>query len=203
MVGPDNQPLAEVSAAAAVITWPSSYGALTDQAAPQQQAAEVDHPVPDLPEVEAATGLHLATGLGRTQALPPSGQEAPSDPALPVPSGQEALTRWSDRSASDGSMDGLLTCKNMIFWLFGPVAQDRTDSRYMKRASPRNSATPMELTPVHTADDVAAILQVASRTVRRLTYEGLMPCRRIGRLVRYTDADVQAYLDQCADRGVA
>ena len=41
-----------------------------------------------------------------------------------------------------------------------------------------------------TADEVAEALVISETLVRQLTLEGEIPCRRIGRLVRYTTADI-------------
>ena len=46
-----------------------------------------------------------------------------------------------------------------------------------------------------TADDVAAALQISKTLVRQLTLAGAIPCRRIGRLVRYTQSDINAFID--------
>ena len=52
-----------------------------------------------------------------------------------------------------------------------------------------------------TAEEVAQSIGVSLRTVREATYEGLLPCRRLGRLVRYTQEDVQHWLDSHRDAG--
>ena len=46
-----------------------------------------------------------------------------------------------------------------------------------------------------TADDVAAALQISKTLVRQLTIGGAIPCRRIGRLVRYTQSDVNVFIN--------
>ena len=43
---------------------------------------------------------------------------------------------------------------------------------------------------IYTAQQAAAVLQVSLRTIERLTATGELPCRRIGRLVRYTPDDI-------------
>jgi excisionase family DNA binding protein len=53
----------------------------------------------------------------------------------------------------------------------------------------------------YTAKEVAAMLGVSYGYVRQITDEGLLPCRRLGRLVRYTRDDVQLYLDAHRDAG--
>lgn len=45
-----------------------------------------------------------------------------------------------------------------------------------------------------TADEVAESLSVSKTLVRQLTIDGLIPCRRIGRLVRYAQEDVDAFV---------
>lgn len=46
-----------------------------------------------------------------------------------------------------------------------------------------------------TVQEVAELLGVSINTIRRATAEGLLPYRQLGRLVRYTREDIQAYLD--------
>ena len=48
-----------------------------------------------------------------------------------------------------------------------------------------------------TAEEVADALAVSETLVRQLTLEGTLPCRRIGRLVRYATADIELFI---ADR---
>ena len=48
-----------------------------------------------------------------------------------------------------------------------------------------------------TAEEVADALAVSVTLVRQLTLEGTLPCRRIGRLVRYATADIEFFI---ADR---
>jgi len=45
-----------------------------------------------------------------------------------------------------------------------------------------------------TADEVAEALVISETLVRQLTLEGEIPCRRIGRLVRYTTADIDTFI---------
>jgi excisionase family DNA binding protein len=45
-----------------------------------------------------------------------------------------------------------------------------------------------------TAKDVAAQLRVSERTVRRLIATGALRVRRVGRAVRISPADLEAYL---------
>lgn len=52
-----------------------------------------------------------------------------------------------------------------------------------------------------TAEEVAAALAVSPSLVRQLTLAGDLPCRRIGRLVRYAQADVDAFIEECDVRG--
>jgi excisionase family DNA binding protein len=42
----------------------------------------------------------------------------------------------------------------------------------------------------YTYSEAAAILRVAESTLRRWVSKGLVPCHRLGRLVRFTDADL-------------
>ena len=52
-----------------------------------------------------------------------------------------------------------------------------------------------------TAKEAAALIGVSYNTIRRATEEGLLPCRRLGRLVRYTREDLQVYLDSHREAG--
>ncbi len=52
-----------------------------------------------------------------------------------------------------------------------------------------------------TAHEVAAALAVSTTLVRQLTLSGDLPCRRIGRLVRYTTADVEAFVHSFDEQG--
>ena len=56
-------------------------------------------------------------------------------------------------------------------------------------------------TIAYTADQVAELLNLSTVTVRRHTSAGIFPCHRIGRSIRYTRADVDAYLERWADAG--
>lgn len=47
---------------------------------------------------------------------------------------------------------------------------------------------------LYTADEVAQALAISETLVRQLTIDGALPCRRIGRLVRYTQADVEHFV---------
>lgn len=50
----------------------------------------------------------------------------------------------------------------------------------------------MKPEPLLNATDVAKILAVNVETVRRMTRRGLLPYIRLGRLIRYSQDDVQA-----------
>lgn len=52
-----------------------------------------------------------------------------------------------------------------------------------------------------TAEEVASALAISKSLVRQLTLAGEVPCRRIGRLVRYAIPDIQAFVDSYDDRG--
>ena len=54
-----------------------------------------------------------------------------------------------------------------------------------------------------TAEEAAAALSVSETLVRQLTLTGELPCRRIGRLVRYTPADIEAFVTRCDQHGYA
>jgi excisionase family DNA binding protein len=53
----------------------------------------------------------------------------------------------------------------------------------------------------YTAHEVADLLGVSFSTIRRATADGVLPYRRLGRLVRYTRADIDAYLDSHRECG--
>jgi excisionase family DNA binding protein len=65
---------------------------------------------------------------------------------------------------------------------------------------PRGLTMPRAL---FTADEVADALAVSETLVRQLTLNGDIPCRRIGRLVRYTIEDITAFVDSIDERGYA
>lgn len=52
-----------------------------------------------------------------------------------------------------------------------------------------------------TAEEVARALAVSTTLVRQLTLGGDIPCRRIGRLVRYTPADIESFVHGFDERG--
>jgi len=52
-----------------------------------------------------------------------------------------------------------------------------------------------------TADEVAEALAVSTSMVRQLTLTGELPCRRVGRLVRYSAVDIAAFVDNRDERG--
>ncbi len=54
-----------------------------------------------------------------------------------------------------------------------------------------SSAMPRAL---FTAEEVADALVISETLVRQLTLDGELPCRRIGRLVRYTIADIEMFI---------
>lgn len=54
-----------------------------------------------------------------------------------------------------------------------------------------------------TAEEAAAALSVSETLVRQLTLTGDLPCRRIGRLVRYAAADIEAFVERCDQNGYA
>lgn len=45
-----------------------------------------------------------------------------------------------------------------------------------------------------TRDQVADLLKVSRRTLERWEADGTLPARRIGRLVRYSKADIDAFV---------
>jgi excisionase family DNA binding protein len=48
---------------------------------------------------------------------------------------------------------------------------------------------------LHTVDETAEILNVSTRTVRRLIVSGALPVHRFpGRIIRISDADIAAFL---------
>jgi excisionase family DNA binding protein len=52
-----------------------------------------------------------------------------------------------------------------------------------------------------TAEEVAEALAISETLVRQLTLAGEIPCRRIGRLVRYAPEDLASFVHQCDQRG--
>lgn len=45
-----------------------------------------------------------------------------------------------------------------------------------------------------TAEEVAGALAISTTLVRQLTLAGALPCRRIGRLVRYAWSDIEVFV---------
>ncbi len=66
------------------------------------------------------------------------------------------------------------------------------------RTSVRTDPMPRAL---YTAEDVADALCISETLVRQLTIDGEIPCRRIGRLVRYTVSDVEFFVSRREDHG--
>lgn len=69
----------------------------------------------------------------------------------------------------------------------------------MSQAIQEATSSPAAMHPrmLWTAEEVADALAVSETLVRQLTLEGTLPCRRIGRLVRYATADIELFI---ADR---
>lgn len=63
------------------------------------------------------------------------------------------------------------------------------------------SSAPVLARCLFTAEEVAKALAVSTTLVRQLTLSGELPCRRIGRLVRYTTADIEAFVHSFDERG--
>ena len=60
----------------------------------------------------------------------------------------------------------------------------------------------MPETIAYTAEQVADLLNLSVKTVRRHTTDGWFPCHRIGkRAIRYTRADIDSYLARWAYEG--
>ena len=51
-----------------------------------------------------------------------------------------------------------------------------------------------ELDPLLTIDEVAAVLKVSPKTIRRLIARGL-PCVRLGRVIRFQQADLLRFVE--------
>ena len=58
-----------------------------------------------------------------------------------------------------------------------------------------DETTDMATTAVYTVDQVAELLHVAPRTVRRWIESGTLKAHRIGRLVRIREEDLQELID--------
>lgn len=54
--------------------------------------------------------------------------------------------------------------------------------------------------PLLTAEEVATLLSVSRKSVYKWTEVGLLPCIRLGRAVRFDQADVEAFLQQAKQR---
>lgn len=63
----------------------------------------------------------------------------------------------------------------------------------------RRSATPASTTgDLLTVEQAADLLNITDHFVRRLIRERRIPFLKVGRLVRFRRADIEAYLVQCA-----
>ena len=52
-----------------------------------------------------------------------------------------------------------------------------------------------------TAEEVADAIAVSEAMVRQLTCSGDLPCRRIGRLIRYAQADIDYFINGRQNHG--
>ena len=64
----------------------------------------------------------------------------------------------------------------------------------MTTPSARLPQRPASIARLLTIDEVAEILNVSTRTVRRLIDSGALPAHRLGRLVRIADRDLAVFL---------
>ena len=64
--------------------------------------------------------------------------------------------------------------------------------------SPQPSACTADGPTLLTAEDVGGQLQVPAETVTRLALKGDIGSRKVGKYRRYTQADVDAYIERCA-----
>ena len=72
-----------------------------------------------------------------------------------------------------------------------PIA---SDARFLER----QTGMPRVL---FTAEEAAQSLAISESLVRQLTLCGELPCRRIGRLVRYTASDLEEFVHRFDARG--
>ena len=82
-----------------------------------------------------------------------------------------------------------------------------TDHRAGRPPQPREvtmSHSPGDTAPVQivamprawfTAEEVASALALSESLIRQLTLHGDLPCRRVGRLIRYTQSDIDAFIE--------
>ena len=73
-----------------------------------------------------------------------------------------------------------------------PIADE--DARFLER----QAGMPRVL---FTAEEAAQSLAISESLVRQLTLCGELPCRRIGRLVRYTASDLEEFVHRFDSRG--
>jgi excisionase family DNA binding protein len=59
------------------------------------------------------------------------------------------------------------------------------------------NSTPHALPRLLTLPDVAKVLGVCTRSVRRLIERGEIPVHRVGRLIRITETDLHNYIRLC------
>jgi excisionase family DNA binding protein len=58
-------------------------------------------------------------------------------------------------------------------------------------------ASATELEPLLTTDQLASVLRVSTRQVRRYVAEGALPCIRLAGSVRFENADILAFIRRC------
>ena len=60
--------------------------------------------------------------------------------------------------------------------------------------APERSERPSDLAPLLTLEEVAALLKLNPRTIRRLVVAGRLPCARIAGRLRFRPADVVCFV---------
>lgn len=66
----------------------------------------------------------------------------------------------------------------------------------MSTAVPKTSISPAHRSPLLDTDEVATVLHVTSRHVRRLVAERRIPFVKVGRFVRFDPGELDIWLDQ-------
>lgn len=59
---------------------------------------------------------------------------------------------------------------------------------------PDEAALPSDAPLLYRVDEAARLLSISRSTLRTLTARGIVPCRRIGRLVRYAPEDLTYFI---------
>lgn len=89
-----------------------------------------------------------------------------------------------------------MPCPSTPEYLGGVMTRDNiaSETRSARVPGPTGPARELRLQPLLTVRQVAAVLQVDEKTIRRFVWAGRIPCVRIGRRIRFDPADVERWV---------